>query len=193
MKNKNSNLMQILKPTIILGLICFITALLLALVNNITAEPIKAQELAQENEAKQFVMPEGIDFVEKEFIADKHFYYNEAYDQNGNLVGYVFKNGTHGYGGSVIVNVGVDPDGKITGVKALDLAETPGIGTQIEDPAFTDQFIGKTIGLHAVSGTNPSDNEIQAISGATSSSNAFVESVQKSLGQFDLISGGNDE
>ena len=70
MKNKNSNLMQILKPTIILGLICFITALLLALVNNITAEPIKAQELAQENEAKQFVMPEGIDFVEKEFIAD---------------------------------------------------------------------------------------------------------------------------
>lgn len=193
MKNKNTISVQILKPTIVLGLICFMTALMLALVNSITKEPIKAQELARENEAKQLVMPEGVDFVEKEFSGNKHFQYNEAYDQNGNLVGYIFKNGKHGYGGPVIVNVGVDPNGKITGVKALDLSETPGIGTKVEDPAFTDQFIGKTIGLKAVSSTNPSNNEIQAISGATTSSNAFIEAVQKSLEQYTLICGGNDE
>ncbi|MGI6579396.1 MAG: RnfABCDGE type electron transport complex subunit G [Saccharofermentanales bacterium] len=193
MEKKNTNIMQILRPIIVLGLICFVTALLLALVNSITAEPIKAQELARENEAKQIVMPEGVDFVEKEFTADKHFRYNEAYDQNGDLVGYIFKNGNHGYGGPVVVNVGVDPDGYITGVKALDLSETPGIGTKVEDPAFTDQFIGKTVGLRVVSGTNIDDNTIQAISGATTSSNAFIESVQKSLEQFRLISGGNNE
>ncbi|NLJ70582.1 MAG: RnfABCDGE type electron transport complex subunit G [Clostridiaceae bacterium] len=193
MKKNNTNLMQILKPTIVLGMICFITALLLALVNSITLEPIKAQELAQENEAKQLVMPQGVDFIEKEYLGDKHFYYNEAYDQDGKLVGYIFKNRAHGYGGPITVNVGVDPDGIIIGVKAMDLTETPGIGTQVEDPAFTDQFIGKTLGLRAVSGTNPGDNEIQAISGATTSSNAFIESVQMSLGQFSLISGGKNE
>lgn len=193
MKNKNTNLIQIFKPTIVLGIICFVTATLLTLVNNITFEPIKEQELAQENEAKQLVMPEGVDFVEKEFTADEHFHYNEAFDQNDNLVGYIFKNGTHGYSGPVIVNVGVNPDGIITGVKAMDLAETPGIGTQVEEPAFTDQFIGKTIGLDVVSGTALNDNEIQAISGATSSSNAFIESVQKSLKQLSLISGGINE
>jgi electron transport complex protein RnfG len=195
MKNKNTISVQILKPTIVLGLICFMTALMLALVNSITKEPIKAQELARENEAKQLVMPEGVDFVEKEFFGNKHFLYNEAYNQSGDLVGYIFKNGNHGYGGPVIVNVGVDSDGKITGVKALELSETPGIGTKVEDPAFTDQFIGKTFGLKAVSGTNPnpSNNEIQAISGATTSSNAFIEAVKISLEQYNLISGGNDE
>ena len=146
MKNKNTISVQILKPTIVLGLICFMTALMLALVNSITKEPIKAQELARENEAKQLVMPEGVTFVEKEYSGNKHFIYNEAYDQNDNLVGYIFKNGKHGYGGPVIVNVGVDPTGIITGVKALDLSETPGIGTKSKN-LFTDQFIGKTRGL----------------------------------------------
>ncbi len=188
-KKQNSNFKLILKPTLILGLICFAIALLLALVNYMTEEPIRAQELARENEAKRLVMPQADSFESAEFAATSDmdaFTYDQAFDADHQLIGYVFKNSSQGYGGPVTVNVGIDPEGRITGVKPLDLSETPNIGMRVAEPAFAEQFIGKTYGVSSTKGV-PGENEIQAVSGATYSTGAFMDSVSQAFEQFNLI------
>ncbi len=188
MKNKDLTFGNILKPTLILGLVCLITTLLLAIVNSITYERIYAQEILIQNEAELFVMPDSKAF-EKIDSPDGSFTYTEALDGNGEVIGYIFRNAINGYGGPVTVNVGVDLDGLITGVKAMDLSETPNIGMKVSEDEFGKQFIGKTVGIALGTG----ENEVEAISGATVSSTAFMQAVQKGLEQYQVIAGGQNE
>ncbi len=192
MKQKKFAAAEILKPTLILGLICFITALALALVNSVTYENIKKQQEMQEKAAESEVMPGSKDFAKKEFTDDTSFTYTEALDEDGKLIGYIFKNSLHGYGGPVTVNVGIDLNGQITGVKAMDLSETPNIGMKVSEDEFGKQFLGKTVGMKSTSG-KAGENEVETISGATVSSTAFIKVVQMSLSQYEKVVGGNHE
>lgn len=70
--------------------------------------------------------------------------------------------------------IGIKPDGSsLTGLAFYEQNETPGLGAEITKPHFTDQFRdlkldheGAALGLKAV-GTSSSDNEVDAITGAT--------------------------
>lgn len=192
MKKNKFSALDILKPTLILGLVCFITALALALVNAATSENIQKQQIAQEKAAQLEVMPAGKDFKQKQWLDDSEFNYTEALDENGNLIGYIFKNSLHGYGGPITVNIGIDLTGQITGVKAIDLSETPNIGMKVSEDEFTEQFMGKTVGLKSTEG-KAGENEVETISGATVSSTAFIKVVQMSLDQYEKVVGGNHE
>ncbi|GAI55691.1 unnamed protein product, partial [marine sediment metagenome] len=70
-----------------------------------------------------------------------------AVDSSGMLTGIVFRVFPQGYGGPIPITVGLDLDGKVTGVRvasaAEGLKETPGLGVKITEPEFKDQFIGK--------------------------------------------------
>ncbi|OGX23224.1 MAG: hypothetical protein A3K54_01130 [Omnitrophica WOR_2 bacterium RBG_13_44_8] len=60
-------------------------------------------------------------------------------------------------------------DGSITAIKILNQNETPGLGAQVVEPSFTGQFNHQDLqGL----------SKVQAITGATISSKAVIESVQ---------------
>ena len=64
----------------------------------------------------------------------------------------------------------MDAQGKISVIKVLDQNETPGLGGMVSDVSFTSRFSGKNI----------SDLDgIQAITGATISSRAVIDSVKK--------------
>ncbi len=191
MAQKNNN--SIIKPAIILTVICLATALALALTNELTKGPIEDQIRLRAIQAKQQVLPDAETFEEKTFEPEEGdegetFTYFEGLDGSGNVVGYVFSNSTPGYGGDVNVDVGVDEEGIITGVLPLELNETPGIGTKVADPVWLEQFVGLADSISAVS--EPSgENEVSGISGSTISTGAFLNSVNLGLQQFGTATG----
>jgi electron transport complex protein RnfG len=86
-----------------------------------------------------------------------------------------------GYGGAISVTVGVDTDLRVTGVSITDNSkETPGLGARVGEPAFYRQYTGKTEQI-GVSKGQPSENEVQAVTGATISSTAVTKGVNDAV------------
>lgn len=109
----------------------------------------------------------------------------KAIDSSGILTGIVFRVFPQGYGGPIPITVGLDLNGKITGVRiasaAEGLKETPGLGVKITEPEFKDQFIGKCasdIQLRNDGG------EIDAITAATISSRAVCNGIKKGIDTY---------
>ena len=73
-------------------------------------------------------------------------------------------------------------EGTITGVELLEISDTPGLGMKATEPAFKDQYKDKTVEEFTVTKTgSASDSEINAISGATITSNAVTNAVNAAL------------
>jgi electron transport complex protein RnfG len=81
-----------------------------------------------------------------------------------------------GYGGPIEMLVGVDQEGKVSGVKILNQRETPGLGANIVKPKFLAQFKGKSL-------KDPIEpkKDIDALTGATISSRGVCEGVKEAL------------
>ncbi len=162
-----------LRYGLILGLICFLAAGLLAGVNFLTAAKIMAQEaIKQENGLKE-VLPEGIYF--EPMILNNETAYYKVLDKNKRLIGVVFKTSAKGYSSMIETLAGMTVGGKITAIKVLSQNETPGLGSRIADPDFTGQFKDKF---------NPDLKDIQAITGATISSKAVIDSVKNKASEI---------
>ena len=87
-----------------------------------------------------------------------------------------------GDGGFITVSVGVTADGEVKGIEFLTLAETAGLGMNADTPEWKGQFAGKTVESFSVTKSGASaDNEIDAISGATITSNAVTGAVNAVL------------
>lgn len=165
---------EIIKIGLILFLITAISAMLLAIVNKMTA-PI----IAKNREAKTFasmavVMPEAKNFklIEEQYpdnIQKAYLALNESDDK----IGICIISTANGYGGAIEVLTGIS-EGKITGIDILSHSETPGLGAKTANPDFTEQFSGK-------SGTLTLKDDIDAISGATISSTAVTNAVNNAL------------
>ena len=101
-----------------------------------------------------------------------------AKDASGETGGYVLKGHAAGYGGPVVVVVGVDKDLKLTGVSFPEtLPETAGLGQKAILPEFYEQFTGKGTKIGVKKGGGAGENEIDAISGATITSTAVANTV----------------
>lgn len=86
-----------------------------------------------------------------------------------------------GYGGEISIMVGVDEKLTVTGVSIIDNAnETPGLGSRVGEPAFYEQFLGKTKNIGVIK-NQPSGNQIEAVTGATISSRAVTEGVNDAI------------
>ncbi|MDR7870286.1 MAG: FMN-binding protein [Tissierellaceae bacterium] len=97
---------------------------------------------------------------------------------SGEVVGYVFKTVSGGYGGDLPVITGINMDGTIAGIRIGSNSETPGLGTRVEEPDFQDSFVGKTTESQLVAVGAPSaENEVQLISGATVSTDGVLYGV----------------
>ncbi len=113
-------------------------------------------------------------------ITGSNNFVSDVFEANsaGNLIGYVFKTSSGGYGGDIPVMTGISLDGSLTGIRVGSNDETPGLGTKVEEPDFTDSFVGKTTEDNFVAVDSPSaDNEVIMISGATISVNGVVTGV----------------
>ena len=87
-----------------------------------------------------------------------------------------------GYGGNITISVGITADGQVKGVEFLTITETAGLGMNATTPEWKGQFADKTVESFSVTKSGASaDNEIDAIGGATITSNAVAGAVNAAL------------
>jgi len=85
--------------------------------------------------------------------------------------GYMVQTTVYGYAGDIVMMVGVDNDGKVTGLMVQEMQETYGLGDNaMIDYTFLMQYLG-TSGEAAVG------EDIDAITGATVTSKAVTKAV----------------
>lgn len=118
---------------------------------------------------------------------------NKALDSSGELLGYVFTITTkEGYGGDITFTLGVRNDGTVNGISILSISETAGLGMEA-DKVLKPQFAGKKAESFVYTKTGATaDNEIDAISGATITTNAVTNGVNTGLYYFENYLGGAD-
>ena len=187
-------LQQPIKLTATLFVIATITAGLLGLADAITREPIR-QHKEQADEAARLILYPGAYFEKIETqatapVQEIHaVFYDMELDQEGNPVaydvfmGYLVKVAPRGYSDSIEMMVGIGPDKAVTGVEILGMREAAGIGDRIFRDDFLAGYQGKTAGLKP--GRN--GNEVEAITGATVTSNAVTAGVAAALDAIDNI------
>lgn len=159
---------EMVKYGFILSVICLIAAGLLSAVNSLTKGRIIAQAIAEEEASLKEVISKDACF---EAVKEgTEIIYYKARDKEGKLVGVAFKASARGYSSAVETMVGMLTDGTINAIKILNQNETPGLGARISEPAFTGQF--NRIQSEDLGG-------IQAITGATISSRAVIDSVKE--------------
>jgi len=152
---------DILKPALILFVICLVVTALLAGTNLLTKDKIAEQSALEAEQSRKVVLSDADSFEEAD-----GYYIGKA---NNETVGYVFQTEAKGYGGAVKVMTGISADGQITGVVILEHSETPGLGANAEKASFTDQFkqTAPEKGITLVKNKAPSDGEIEAMTGAS--------------------------
>jgi Na+-translocating ferredoxin:NAD+ oxidoreductase subunit G len=154
----------------ILALICVVAAGLLAVVNTLTSPKILAAAVAEEQAALKEVMPLAVKFTAVKSAVDKEVLYYKAFDNQKKLIGFVFKASGKGYSSAIETLAGIFLDEKISAIKIISLNETPGLGMRVTEDKFTHQFNHQ----------NSLDlSGVEAITGATISSRAVMNSVMK--------------
>ena len=173
---------NIFKNAIILTLITLIAGTALTFVYSITKEPIELGEKQAKAEAYKTVFSSAKSFDTTElsnddFAGSKIQEVAKAIDGD-NLLGYVMTVSSKGYGGDIKLAIGIKNDGTITGISILDASnETPGLGAKVTEDEYTSQY--KDLNSQQV------DTEVDAISGATFSSNGVKNAVCAALEFFE--------
>ena len=197
-----------IKDALILFAITLIAGLMLGVVNDITKEPIAQQEQKAKNEACQNVFA-AADSFESQELADSAKIEQvltdagisgadidelmAAKDASGALLGYVITVTDHeGYGGDIQFSMGITNEGTLNGISLLSISETAGLGMRAGE-VLVPQFADKNVSKFTYTKTGATaDSEIDAISGATITTNAVVNGVNAGLAYFDkILKGGS--
>lgn len=95
-----------------------------------------------------------------------------------------------GYKSGFDIMVGVK-DGAVSGVAIVSVGEeTPGLGTNTDDPDWLAYFKNKTGEVTIVKNKpNPADNEVNAVTSATFSSKGVAKAVNIALGAYSAFGG----
>lgn len=155
-----------------LTLIAVICAGLLAWVKAVTDEPIRLAEEKKQTEALARVLP-AFDKIETENDDDGIVY--KAY-KDQKWVGTAVQCAAMGFNGEVLVMTGFDKQNKLIDYVVLKQAETPGLGTKMVD-WFKESLIGRIMQLNAPLAVKQDGGDVQAITAATISSRAFLETI----------------
>ncbi len=171
------NLLYVLKLALILLAITGAVALVLAGVNAITEERIAAirEEKTQKAIAKVLEgEPENMTLSGDTGIV------RSAYKSQ---FGYAVEVAPNGFDGEILMMVGVDLEGRVTGISIISQTETAGLGAEAaadnaKGNAFRDQFVGLGVGEVAL---QKDGGTLDALTGATISSRAVAEGVKAAL------------
>ncbi len=183
MKN-NAFFKENIVPAVVLVIICLVVTAALAFTHSVASPIIAENEKQTADAARAQVLPEGDGFTlyEGELVDGV----TECYTaDNGTGIAVTSTYGS--FGGTLTSMVGIDKDGKITGVTVTGHADTPGLGTKAME---TDYLAGNYNGLDtADAGSIKDDANVDAITGATISSNAVYQCVKEALAQYENIKG----
>ncbi len=167
---KTSSFEELIKPSLVLLLICLVVTAALAFTYQATAPVIAQINTVNANIARGEVLPQG------------QGSFSQVNAQLPENVAEVYKADN----GQITVMVGIDSEGAITGVKVTKHGETPGLGTK----AMTAEYLSQYQGQKAITrSAEPGETEIDAITGATISSNAIFRATETALAQYKSLGG----
>ena len=118
----------------------------------------------------------GATITTKAILQATNVIYREYLSKNGVQINSVEQTGEAvGHDGTIKVHLTLDIDNKITSFKIEEdgFAETPGLGGRALEKDFQNQFLGKTVPI--------SVDDIDAIAGATITTNAIIEAINSSF------------
>lgn len=188
-----------MKDACILFAITLVAGACLGGVYEITKAPIEAANQAAKEAAYRTVLADAVSFQADDFTAAMEKanadvaglgFGNVTVDEcatgldaSGAVLGYaVTASSNDGYGGKITVSVGITSDGEVKGIEYLTLAETPGLGMKAGEAEWMAQYAGKTVEKFVVTKSGATaDNEIDAIGGATITSNAVTGAVNAAV------------
>jgi len=156
------------------------------------AEALRAAifEVLSNTESFKTLVPDGDglrEAGEKEEVGEDVIYL--GYNAQGKVTGFAIAGGEPGYQDIISAIYGFDAGQEmVIGFKVLDSKETPGLGDKIfKDADFQTNFSALKVSpeIEAVKkGEKKTENQVEAISGATISSKAIVRLLNNSMAQW---------
>jgi electron transport complex protein RnfG len=185
---------------LVLAVFAAAACVMLAFVHTGTEKIIAARRQADLETALKELFPEADSFAAAEGIEspDPLVVIESAYAalQGGEKTGAALRLSTGSYGGPIKILAGVSADGRITGVKIMEHADTPGLGANAASPSyfvdrekgitFYGQFAGKRV-------TDPFEvkGDVAAVTASTVTSSAVSQAVKAAgLGAAAWFKGG---
>jgi Na+-transporting NADH:ubiquinone oxidoreductase subunit C len=183
------------KPILFMIAITVVFTLVLATINEVTADRIALNEQADEQRSFLNVVEvdhEGLSAEEVNTLFQEVFEEITAADRqlyevhiDGELQGYVYPMADNAVWGELRGIMGISSDfEELLGVEFLSHNETPGLGGRIEEDDFKDQFRGYDISNVEDDNFIDYEGELDAISGATGTSNAVRRIMNSHLYEF---------
>ena len=164
-----------LMPSIVLGSICLVVALLLSVVNMFTGPVIAKNQEEKANAAFTEILP-GAASKQEITLDDSYPEVVTAGYKFDN--GYVFQMEVAGYKAGLVILCGIDNEGKVTGMKHIQSGETFGLETELNG-AYTGDTLDSA--------------ELIIAAGATPNSltsKAYFNAVKAALQSFVIANGG---
>jgi len=161
-------------------------------VNCFTAEMRSANIQKEHVSMMQLLLPDSETFVLEPYVGDDTNIRSVHRAENG----YVIETSTYGYAGDIIMMIGVNNAGKVTGLVVRDMQETLGLGRNaMTDHVFLSQFLNTSgnvsIATNADAATFATSDEtaaaegdtveVDAITGATVTSKAIARCVNSAV------------
>jgi electron transport complex protein RnfG len=171
---------------------CAASGVILAGANMFTAAPIALSKAAALEKAIKDVTPEFDNNPQAEAYrgitsdGDSLLIYPATKD--GQPVGVAVDSYTkNGFGGEIKIIVGFDTEGTLTNYSVLQHAETPGLGSKMEEWFRTDKNRQSVIGRSLANGNlsvTKDGGEVDAITASTITSRAFLNAINRAYSAY---------
>ena len=169
--------------------VCLFCSAVLGVVYVKTEEPIAQANKKAVSDSIAKVLPEGGELSDEATVTfeGREYTYN-ALVKDGQTVAYAVKSSENGFGGALVLMVGVLTDGTVYSTSVLSHSETPGLGAKCaSDEKFCSQFRG--LGTDKVLAVKKDGGDIDAITGSTITSRAYSKAVKNAVDVVKTLGG----
>jgi electron transport complex protein RnfG len=167
-------------PILALSLICLVMAGALALVNNVTYPVIAEAAAERADQARRDIIPAAENFIliENDGFTSTILYAHRAVNRAGDMLGFTFIVSTKGFGGEMRIICGINPNGQIISSSILADSETISFVQRVAERSNELEHGGGSL------------LDIDAISNATVTFNAYRRALEDAMRAFQLVGNG---
>lgn len=184
---KSNTFKEYIAPVVVLVAICLVITTALAFTYSVANPIIVANNKKAADEARVELLADADAFTqyEGEMATVDKATATEVYTAN-NGAGAVITVQTSSFGGALTMMVGIDGEGKVTGVKVTNHADTPGVGTKNWDSGNRNHAYD---GAAEMTSTSVKNAGVEYVTGASVTGQALHVGVCCALEQFKLMGG----
>lgn len=164
---------------IVLFVIAAISGGILGFVNKFTKEVISQNQKIEIDSARRRLLTNAVEFKEDKKVISENFEFIPGYGKDGEIVGYVTEITEDGYAGKILFVIGIDMNGKITGLNVIENQETANLGARITEEDWQNHWIGKDSSYEF-------NKSVDGFAGATISPNAVYSGLMKALRAYEI-------